>query len=201
VLDQLGIDVSGTERDKIARKNESDNPQTALDNYKLLLQSEGLEGEESASPPAPKPGATPERGAWLSPGALGSLVASLLRPLPVRADNAREEEVRKLLEQYRDALERADLATIAVTKGDLSPKQREGLELYFRNAGNLKVKFEDITIAPIDPSHFLVSYLRRDDFEDRRTGERVSLEVRLQDVATLEGEQWRLLKKKSAPPP
>jgi hypothetical protein len=205
MLEHLPVTVPQTERNSIEQRNPSENPGAALDAYRLMLQGEGLdedesgEGEEKPESPQtllvpPQPGTMPLSRLW---------DAFSLWPSPASAQERPDAEgtIRRMLEEYRLALEKGDLDGITRTKGQLSPRRREGLEQYYKIAEDLQVEFESVEISAIDDRHYTVSYRRRDEFADRRTGEKVSLEVQLENVAIREGDQWRLTDKRAAGAP
>ena len=202
MLEHLPVAVKQVERQAIAAKNPSQNPGTALDAYRWMLQGEGLYGDEPADADS-EAGKPQTRLAPSRPGAtpLSRLMDGLsLWPRPAFAQEASDAEdtIRQILEDYRVALQRGDLDAISRVRGQLSDRRREGLEQYYKIAEDLRVDFESVEISPIDDRHFAVSYRRRDEFADRRTGEKVSLEVQLENVAVRDGDQWRLTDKKAA---
>jgi TolB-like protein len=226
MLEHLPVQVSERERESIAERNPSENQGLAFDAYRLMLQGEGLVGEEedeeeeadddlhstvrtqpslsSLAVSGDVPRAQPSSYEMTSHRSVFICVhlwfRSLLSEIPSAAyaddQNGAEAEVRAVLEQYRVALEKGDLDGISQVRGKLSERRRKGLEEYFKMAEDLKVHFDRVEIRPIGDKHFEVSYLRRDAFSDRRTGERVSLEVQLENAAVHDGETWRIKNRK-----
>lgn len=82
------------------------------------------------------------------------------------------------LERYRAAAERGDLSALAKVFTSLSAMRRRGVSEYYEGVSDLRVDLVDVEVSRIG-SALAVSYTRRDDFVDRQTGERVSLEIRL----------------------
>ena len=113
--------------------------------------------------------------------------------------SAAEQEVRQILEDYRLALQNGNLQSIGKTRGTLTERQRTGLEAYFKNAEDLSVEFAGLEIEQVDADRFVVSYLRRDKLADPRTGQTVSLEVHLENSVVREGDNWKILHKKTLP--
>lgn len=209
MLTQLPVKVSEVERAAIAKANPSENKSLALDAYKNLLQGEGLGEEEDEPEGAAEPRSGPtssRRPSLLELFGVGVALAAEdpnaapRGPGDARASNPREE-VELTLENYRRALEGGDLDSIGKARGKLSDSQRDGLKKYFENAEKLQVKFSAVEIEEIDPSRFRVSYVRHDKFADRRTGETVSLEVRMENAVIRKGEQWIVASKKALAKP
>jgi TolB-like protein/tRNA A-37 threonylcarbamoyl transferase component Bud32 len=200
MLEHMPVAVGQRERQAIEAENPSENPGAALDAYRLMLQGEGIYEEDPGDA-----GQEDSPQTRLAPPARGvpplSRLLDVVSPWP-RAASAQEASnaeatIRQVLEAYRQALENGDLDGISKAKGQLSQGRRKGLEQYYQIADDLRVEFDAVEIAPIDEQHFAVSYLRRDEFADRRTGEKVSLEVHLENLAVLDGDQWRLTDKKA----
>jgi TolB-like protein len=103
-----------------------------------------------------------------------------------------EQEIRAILERYRQALEKGDLDGIQESWGKLTARRRKGLEEYFAIADDLRITFDRIEIRLVEDNRYAISYVRRDQFSDRRTGEQVDLEVQLVNTAERDGERWRI---------
>lgn len=196
MVSQLPIAVSANELDAIARENPSENQALAVDAYRRMLQAEGLDAE---TPDSDGEGASMEQGepysmaGWIFEGPVLDFIVDVLGPAPAAAQQPESElKIRQVLESYRQALEMGDLEAIERTWGTLSPRRRKGLEDYFSVANALKITFDRIEIRPLEDDRFEVSYVRRDQFSDRRTGEQVNLEVQLVNTAVREGTHWRI---------
>lgn len=197
MLKRLPVAVGREVRESIERGNASENPAAALDAYRLMLQGEGLDGEdgedtlnEPQSRRAIGAAVALARGVW---SALGWPTAALADEV------AGEADVRQALESYRSALERGDIEAIRATRGGLSSRRRAGLEQYFNIADDLRVEFGNIELTRLSDDRYNVLYVRRDEFADRRTGERVVLEVRLENIAVRDGNRWILRDEKGGP--
>lgn len=201
MLEELSVEVSDKERTSIAARNPSQNPAAALDAYKLLLQGEGLDEPAAAAPsaPPPKPDKRKRPPAislrWiegLGPSRAWGAEERIAAAEAVALDGRTKIAILRALEEYRHALESADVDAIAEIRGELTERQRLGLQMYFQNAANLRVDFESIAIEPLEGERFAVSYLRRDSFTDRRTDENVTLEIRIESSAVRAGPHWHL---------
>ena len=129
-----------------------------------------------------------------SPEARGTVVGDAVT---ASATTSVDEQIRARIEHYCDALRRGDLEGIAESRGKLSDRQRTGLEGYFASAEDLQVTCTDIDVYPVTDGLYAVSYLRRDEFRDGRTGERVDLEVRLENAVVLDEDgRWLIRSKK-----
>lgn len=199
MLERLPVSVKKVERQAIEAKNPSENPAAALDAYRWMLQGEGLyadQPDEGGDAQEPQTGVAPSAA---GAGPLSRLL-DILTPWPAPASAQEPSDAKstilRVLEDYRVALEKGDIEGISRARGQLSDRRREGLEQYYKIAEDLRVDFESVEISPIDDRHFAVSYRRRDEFADRRTGEKVSLEVQLENLAVRDGDQWRLTNKR-----
>jgi len=203
LLDRLPVEVSASEREAISAENPSENQGRAVEAFRLMWQGEGLGDREEEEPAGPENAGADVHGAlrlrqWGPRLFVWVRDHNVLSASPARAEEhgSAEEEIRRSLEQYRLALEKGDLDGIRRSRGTLSERQHKGLEEYFTVAENLKVEFDQIEIRRVDEKQFVVSYTRRDQFSDRRTGERIDLEVRLENIALRDGEQWWITNRK-----
>jgi hypothetical protein len=198
------VRVSEEDRASIAKGNTSENPEAAVDALRLLLQGEGADPEETTDDPevngetgstgdAEPQAAPPDAGASSSDAGGKAFGLSLAWAVAHAQEQPKaEEEIRKTLEEYRMALQGADLEGISKLRGSLSERQRKGLEQYFENAENLSVEFSDIEIKPLRDDVFAVSYVRKDSFADRRNGKTVDLEVQMETAVVREGDRWTM---------
>lgn len=199
VLGIMNVAASPQERANIAAKNKSDNPQKALEAYQHLLQQEGIGEDTETDTPTPEPQSRMpvERRPW-NLNAVASLLSLPSGSVAHAADpETEEQEIRALLEEYRLALEAADLDAIQEIRGSLSERQREGLQGYFENVKDFHVQFDAIEIELIEDGRYAVSFLRRDRFTDKRTGEAISLDIHLDKIAVRDVDGWKI---KNKPP-
>lgn len=183
MLRRLKVQVSPEEGESIGSRSNTD-----VDAYRLLLEAEGL------VEPSPRAERTRRRADKQS--SLGRLVERLagLLVAPAHAEAvtpAVDEEVRALLERYRLALQKKDLDAVAALSVSFTERQRAALQTYFANADNLDVEIADVTITPNDDG-VLVSFVRRDRFDDAQSGRPVRLEVRLTKVVSREQSTWKI---------
>lgn len=195
------VQISQSERASIAKENESENSEEAVDALRLLLQGEGAgvedagdrqKDETAGSESDRHSGATMP---WAWGHALPFAPSSwrfLERKAYAQEREEVEEEILATLEAYRVALETANLDRISMLRGRLSEQQREGLESYFANAENLNIEFSRIAITEVRVDVFAVSYLRRDRFDDRRSGRAVELEVKIETAIVRQGDTWTM---------
>lgn len=169
LLGALRVGLSDDERNTLFARRTKE----TLDGYRRLADTFGAAPERPSTPPA-------ERGntSWL-PG-----------PRAAWADTADAElAIRGLLESYRAALEREDVAAVAAVHVELGPDQRTSFERYFESAEGLRVALSDVDVM-LDGDEALVTFTRRDEFRDRDSGKEMQLEVRLSSVVVQQGGRW-----------
>lgn len=169
----------------------------SLETYKLLLEGEG---ETSAVKP-PKteqpsshnlPDKDSEKHSWISPP------ESWFAPSTARADETSsqgttpEEEVRQVLEKYRQAYEKKDPDLLETVYATFTPAQREANTKYFQNAQDLRITIRDINIT-IRGDEAAVSYTREDEFTDTNTGQKVKLDVRFTKILVRVDGIWKII--------
>lgn len=179
LLRRLRVTVSAEEGTSIERKSNTD-----VDAYRLLLETEG-------ELPNVVPTVTPSRLEPLS--GLGRHIADVIQAEAWAADldAQTEQAARRLIHEYRDALQAKDVDRVAALYVSFPDSRRQVLRVYFDNATALQVTLDDIKIAPHEDG-IVLSFLRRDHFVDRESGKTVDLEVRLTRVAVASGEQWKI---------
>jgi len=186
MLRRLRVELSPAEGASIETKTN-----TNVDAYRLLLEAEGVVAEPSPSPTTSQsaPPVGPQS-RWR--GSLRRLAARLVAPAYAEEPGADQtEQVRRVLEAYRQALEHKDLDRLAALYVSFSARQREALRAYLDNATNLTVELSDVTIEP-RPEGVAVSYTRHDRFVDKESAKPQRLEVRLTKILVLENGQWKI---------
>jgi ketosteroid isomerase-like protein len=103
-----------------------------------------------------------------------------------------EAELRATLEGYRRAFEREDVDELARYYAEFTDEQRAALRRYFRNAGDLRVQFDDIRIAIIG-DQAAISFSREDHFVDRRSGDRQQVVVRVTKLFAKGAAGWQIV--------
>lgn len=169
VIAALGVRLTDSEETALFAQRTRD----TLDAYKRMADTFG-----EAPAGAPRPGSGPT--SWL--GWTGTAWA---------ADGDAEAQVAALLEAYRVALERADVAAVAATHVALSDDQRAGFSRYFESAEGLRVAISDIDVL-VDGDEGVVTFTRRDVFRDRSSGKEVQLDVRLSSGVVRQDGRWLL---------
>lgn len=192
IMGRLNVAVSPEEKGVVP----SAPPASSLDAYKLLLEAEGEtsaagppEGDDLHSRGSPrregdKLSRVPLRWGW--PGASVAWAEE-----DSQQELAPEEEIRQVLERYRQAYEKKDLALLDDVYDRLTAAQREANAKYFQNTQNLHVTIRDVDIA-IRGNEAAVSYTREDQFIDAETRQNVRLEVRLTKIFTLMDGTWKI---------
>jgi TolB-like protein/ketosteroid isomerase-like protein len=114
------------------------------------------------------------------------------------AQGADADDVRAILEQYREALEAKDIDRLAAVHVAMSDAQREAMTRYFKGVSELSVKFTDVDVQ-VEGEKALATFTRNDYFKDAETGRETHLEVRLSSEMAKQKEGWRIrgLKKPS----
>jgi TolB-like protein/ketosteroid isomerase-like protein len=167
----------------------------SLDTYKLLLEAEG---ETPASDPQEgNKEPSPYGALWLWKDERTALFWLGLEPSLVWAQEpsaqggAPEQEIRQLLERYRQAYEKKDLVLLDSVYDTLSPAQREANTRYFQQTQDLRVTIRDVDIA-VSGDEAAVSYTREDLFVDTKTGQNAKLAVRFTKFLVRADNIWKL---------
>ena len=166
VITALGVHLSGDEQTALfaARTRET------LDAYRRLADTFG-EAPEGQAP------AKRERTSW-------RWVATAWAD-----DGVDQAQVTALLEAYRAALEKKDVAAVAAVHVSLTDEQRAGFDRYFASADALQVSVGNIDIL-LDGDEGVVTFTRRDVFRDRNSDKDVELEVRLSTIVVRKDGHW-----------
>ncbi len=158
------------------------------DKYRMFLGAAGVKGVAPAGDPsAPNPNSglrttdTPQ-----SPTAAGLWGVAYAQVQTTTA----EVEVKQVLEEYRRAHEEGNLQQLASLYVSFPESQRKAVQTYLRNVADLHVQFTDVKIEPRGRD-VAVSYTRRDNFVDKETGERISLEVRMTQFLVQQDGKWK----------
>ena len=183
MLRRLRVQVSPEEGESIQSETNTD-----VDAYRLLLEAEGvLQPSPRAERTRPK---TQRR----------SAIDSMLRGLAAltvgeaRADEvtpAVEQQVRDLLDVYRQALQTKNIDEVASVYVAFSERQKTALSTYLANAKDLVVEFSDVQVTPSEGG-VTASFVRRDRFTDAESGRAVRLEVRLTKLLVREQSSWKI---------
>lgn len=167
VIAALGIHLSADDRTALFAQRTRE----TLDGYRRLADTFG-------EAPASQEPVRHERSSWLR--WLGEGVALADEP---------DAEVAAVLEAYRAALERKDVAGVAAVHVSLTDEQRAGFERYFASADDLRVTINDVDVL-LDGDEGVVTFTRRDVFRDRSTDKDVELEVRLSTIVVRKDGHW-----------
>ncbi|HVM96032.1 MAG TPA: caspase family protein [Candidatus Acidoferrales bacterium] len=190
VLSRMHVSLSPEEGSSIGRKTNTD-----VNAYRLLLETEDVvenptpSRRKRATPSAKRSRPGPRSG-WEEPWyrhVLNFASIAYAGELPSDA----QDEVRKLIEEYRQALERKDLDRLETLYVTFPGKRRDSLRQYFENARQLSVEVADLTMMP-HGDDIMVSYTRRDHFIDGESGKPVNLEVRLTRVVVHQHGAWKI---------
>lgn len=167
VIAALGVRLSADEQTALFAQRTRE----TLDGYRRLADTFG-EAPESREP------VRRERTSWWRWSGLGIAWADEV--------NA---EVAALLEAYRAALERKDVAGVADVHVSLTDEQRAGFDRYFASADDLRVSIDDVDVL-LDGDEGVVTFTRRDVFRDRNSDKDVELEVRLSTIVVRKDGHW-----------
>ncbi|HEV8714438.1 MAG TPA: nuclear transport factor 2 family protein [Candidatus Binatia bacterium] len=153
-----------------------------LDTYKLLLDAEG---ETSPTQKKEEPHSNlPSWWQWPEAGTAWADEATRQKLTP-------EEEIRQVLERYRQAYEKKDLSLLESVYDTLTATQRTAIEKYFKNAQGLQVTIRNIDIT-VRGDEAAVSCTREDEFTDAETGQKVKLDARFTKIfINLDG-SWKI---------
>jgi serine/threonine protein kinase/TolB-like protein len=178
----------------------SSTPETpSLDRYKLLLEADGETAARPVEGDGPRSQGAPRRGedkhsrfplwqGWPKASTAWADEVAQQRLAP-------EEEIREVLEIYRQAYEKKDLALLNNVFAVVTPSQREALVQYFQYARELRVTLSDIDIA-VWGDEAAVSCTREDQFVDTQTGRPVKLHTRFTKIFVRTDGAWRIAGKK-----
>ena len=106
-----------------------------------------------------------------------------------------EQEIRELLEQYRQAYETKNLDLLGSIYAELTPQQLQARQKYFDSTQDLEVEINKVQIA-VRGEEAVVSYTREDQFTDSRTGKKVKLDVRLTKMLRRVDGTWKMARRK-----
>ena len=187
MLRRLRVQVSAAEGESIQTETNTD-----VDAYRLLLEAEGLLQPLPAASPNPGPTSAADalggllgrivgraHAAELTPAAAEAAPAATAEPSPSGDD--REQQIADFLERLRTALADKDVAAVADSYVEFSERQQTALQAYLDAADNLEIELDDIATEE-ESGKLMVSFTRRDRFDDRKTGRQVRLEVRLTKI-------------------
>jgi len=175
-------------------------PAPSLDTYKLLLEAEG---EAQAAEPLQQGGSHPQgsphrRGDkhsrfplwWERPKA--SMAWAEEAP---QQELPPEQEIRQVLERYRQAYEKKDLTLLDNVYDTMTATQKEAHTKYFQNTQGLRVTIRDVDIA-VRGNEAVVSYTREDQFIDMKTEQNVKLDARLTKILVRTDGLWKIARGK-----
>ncbi|MCW5889927.1 MAG: nuclear transport factor 2 family protein [bacterium] len=165
---RLGVKFEAAEIDELVRLQ----PMADADHFRRLMESMG----EFPDEPAPPPG--DQEGRW-----------HLLAPASAAAASPDEDAIRRLLEEYRQALEAEDMRRLDRIHVADDPRLRGALARYLANADHLDVDFSDVVVA-IDGDTALATFTRRDAFRDAATGQEVRMELRVSNALVRRDGTW-----------
>ena len=103
-----------------------------------------------------------------------------------------EEEVRQVLEKYRQAYEQKDPELLATVYQTFTPAQQEANAKYFQNTQDLRVTISDVDIT-VQGDEAAVSYTREDEFIDAKTKQKVKLDVRFTKIFVRTEDGWKMV--------
>ena len=167
---------------------------SGFDAYRLLLEAEG----ETLSPQSGEDDRTSlykntydSSLVWLRWFAVGEAWAQAV-PQPGYTP---KEEIRHVLEQYRQAYEKKNLTLLDNVYDTLTTAQREANAKYFEQTQGLQVAIRDVDIAVMG-NEAAMSYTREDRFIDAKTESEVKFEVRFTKFLVRLDNVWKISSKK-----
>lgn len=158
-------------------------PAPRLDTYKLLLDAEG---ETTPAQKKDEPHSSlPLWQEWLTASTAWADNAP-----PQKATS--EEEIRQVLERYRQAYETKDLSLLESVYDSLPPVQKEAMVKYFQITQELHVTLHDVDIT-VRGNEAAVSCTREDEFIDTETKQKVKLEARFTKIFVRLDGTWKIV--------
>lgn len=173
VIGKLGIELTVADTHRLEGFRATD-----VGTYRRFLETEG-EVVQSLPAPAETPGSSDGPSGWLSPRSAWA------------DDAGARQEVMAFLERYRTAIEARDLDGLAGLYTQFPPEQRDALVRYFKESTDLRVKLEDVDVA-ISGDEAIVTYTRKDDFVDARTGRPMHVSGRVTKLLRRTEGRWQL---------
>ena len=158
------------------------------DTYRMLLEAEGLTARQPAADTAPEGPQSRALPGQSEPSRLAALFLGIAHAQ--ETPSAAEEAALRVLQEYRRAHEAGNLDQLAALYVSFPENQRRAVLDYAQSIEDLHVEVTDVKIEPRERD-ILVSYTRRDRFIDKRSGERVSMRVRLTKFLVQEGGKWK----------
>jgi TolB-like protein/ketosteroid isomerase-like protein len=154
-----------------------------LDTYKLLLDAEGetIPAQKKDEPNS----SLPLWRDWPEASTAWADDTPQQRSTP-------EEEIRQVLEKYRQAYEKKDLALLESVYATLATGQREAIVKYFQTTQGLRVTIRDVDIT-VRGDEAIVSCTREDEFTDSETGQRVRLDARFTKIFVRTDGIWKIV--------
>jgi ketosteroid isomerase-like protein len=149
------------------------------------------EKKEDAQPSGGSPRQTQEKHSWIPMWDRWSEVDTAWADEETKPGSTPEEEVRQVLEKYRQAYEKKDLALLADVYETLTPAQREANEKYFQQTQNLSVTLRNIEVA-VRGNEAVANYTREDHFIDLQTGQKVNLDARFTKIFVRQDGGWKM---------
>jgi TolB-like protein/ketosteroid isomerase-like protein len=172
----------------------------SLDRYKTLLEADGETGAaEPAKGDDPRSQRAPRRKDdkhsrtlpwWEWPKA-----STTWADETPQQGLASEEEIRQVLEMYRQAYEKKDLALLDNVFDTVTTAQREAITKYFQYTQDLRVTIRDVDIA-VWGDEAAVSCTREDQFVDTQTGRTVKLNTRFTKIFMRTDGAWKIVGKR-----
>lgn len=172
-------------------------PAPDLDAYNRLLEAEGEKPIEKA--PRPRGGASQsvprkksEPQSWMPGWQEWLAVPAAWADEPSLQELTSKEEVRQVLEKYRQAYEQKDPDLLATVYQTFTPAQQEANAKYFQNTQDLRVTLSDVDIT-VQGDEAAVSYTREDEFTDAKTKQKVKLDVRFTKIFVRTDDGWKMI--------
>ena len=172
-------------------------PSPALDAYNRLLEAEGEKPigkapQQGSGSPQSVPRQESEPQSWIPPWQEWLFVQVAWADEPSLQESTSKEEVRQVLEQYRQAYERKDPELLATVYQTFTPAQQEANAKYFENTQDLRVTISDVDIT-VQGDEAAVSYSREDEFVDANTKQKVKLDVRFTKIFVRTEGGWKMV--------
>ena len=173
---------------------------SSLESFRNFFEAEGetpaisLSTEED-TPSLGSPQKEKDRGSYLAP-MWKWLGASEAWADEVPPDELTpEEEIKQVLERYRQAHEQKSLDLLENVYGSMTPAQIEANIRYFQNTRRLKVTISEVDVD-IRGDEAVASYTREDEFIDANTGQNVTIDVRLTKTFVRTDDTWKMVSRR-----
>jgi hypothetical protein len=178
LLKELGVEVPSGARQRLLHEASGASSETASDFIDTMGFSERV---DMSTDPTSEPQSN-----------LGWSLAGAALAAEPDASQASRQEVIDVIERYRLAIQSKEVDELDALYIAMPGRLRMAFERYFGNADDLAVTFSNVEVDDISDDVALVTFTRRDEFQDRRTGTPAKMELRVTSICERTPAGWRI---------